>query len=62
MKQHKKLSKYLRGTAKALIALSDEIEHDRTLTKDSDELMSKIGADILFISKTYRFLDKELIP
>ena len=55
-KQSKKLSKYLRGVAGALKQLANEIDEAGELDKESEELMSKIGADILFNAKTYTFL------
>ncbi len=57
MKQHHKLAKYLRGTAKALTALANEIEKARGFDKESEELLSKIGANLLFEAKVYTFRD-----
>lgn len=51
----KKLSKYLKVTARALIVLADEINKDKKLTKESEELMSKIGSHVLFHAKTYYY-------
>jgi hypothetical protein len=55
MKQYKKLSKYLKGTARALSVLADEIEEDKKFDKESEELLSKIGANLLFEAKVYTF-------
>ncbi len=57
MEQHKKLAKYLKGTAKALVALAKEIEEDGSFSRESEELMSEIGAQMLFHAKSYTFLD-----
>lgn len=56
MKQHKKLAKYLRGTAEAMKVLADEIEQDGDFTPESKELMSKIGGEMLFHAATYSYL------
>lgn len=52
----RKLVKYLKGTAKCLVVLAKEIEKEKTLSKESEELISKIGSHLLFIAKTYSFL------
>lgn len=57
MKQYQKLAKYLKGTAKALSVLADEINEDKEFTKDSEELLSKIGSNLLFEAKAYTFRD-----
>ena len=54
--QYQKLSEYLRGTAKALELLSGEIDNDKSFSKESEELMSKIGSNLLFHAKSYTFL------
>ena len=54
-KQHKKLAKYLRGTAEALTQLAKEIEESAEFDKESEELLSKIGANLLFEAKVYTF-------
>lgn len=51
----KKLVKYLKGTARALHVLADEIEEMGEFDRDSEELMSKIGAELLFHAKSYTF-------
>jgi hypothetical protein len=57
-KQGKKLQKYIEGTGKSLMLLAKEIkEADMVITEDL-ELLSKIGANILYFSKTFEFLDK----
>lgn len=56
MKQHKKLARYLKGTAQALKVLGNEIEQDGEFNKESEELMCKIGANLLFHAKSYIFL------
>ena len=56
-KEHQKLSKYLRGTAKALSVLANEIDDAGEFEKESEDLMSKIGAELLFHAKTYQFKD-----
>lgn len=55
MKKERKLTKYLKGTSEALSVLADEIEKDGKLTKEAEELMSRIGADLLFHAKTFTF-------
>lgn len=57
MKQYQKLAKYLKGTAKALSVLADEINEDKEFTKDSEELLSKIGSNLLFEAKAYSYRD-----
>lgn len=59
MKQYKKLAKYLRGISKTLIILADEIDEAKKFDKDSEELLSKIGAGLLFESKIYTFKDND---
>jgi hypothetical protein len=51
----KKLAKYLKGTAKALTLLAKEIEDAGEFDKESEELMSKIGAELVFHAKSYTF-------
>ena len=55
MKKHKKLAKYLKGTAKALTQLAKEIEQAGEFDKESEELLSKIGANLLIEAKVYTF-------
>lgn len=50
---YKQLSAYIKKLSKVLIVLADEIKSDKKLTKDSEELLSKIGADLLFIAKEF---------
>jgi len=54
-KEYQKLAKYLVGTSKALAELAKEIKQDKDLTKESEELLSKIGANLLFNAKAYNF-------
>ena len=54
-KQTKKLVKYLKGTAEALSVLADEIDNG-SFDKENEELMSKIGAELLYNAKTFTFL------
>lgn len=56
MKQYAKLAKYLRGTGDALKRLADEIDDDCGFSKESEELMSKIGGELLFHAKSYSYL------
>jgi hypothetical protein len=56
-KQGKKLQKYIEGTGKALIMLAKEIKEENNVRKDDLDLLSKIGANMLFNSKTFDFLD-----
>lgn len=58
MKQYLKLVKYLRGTAKVLDRLGDEIAAQKAFNKDDEELLSKIGANLLYHAKTYAYLSK----
>lgn len=60
MKQHLKLAKYLRGTSNVLRVLAKEVEQDGRFSKESEELMSKIGAELLFHAKSYTFLEETL--
>jgi hypothetical protein len=55
-KQHLKLAKYLRGCADTLKLLAKEIEKDGSFTKESEELMGKVGSEMLFHAKSYGFL------
>ncbi len=57
MKQYQKLAEYLLGTSRALKQLASEILEAEKLDKDSEELLSKIGSDLLFHAKSYTFLD-----
>lgn len=56
MKQHLKLAKYLKGTAESLDRLGDEIKARGGFDKDDEELLSKIGSNLLFHAKSYTFL------
>lgn len=62
MKQYKKITKYLRGTAKALNRLALEIEVSEDFDKESESLMSKIGAEMLYYAKTYVFISTPKKP
>lgn len=53
-KKGKKLAKYLRGTADSLKLLANEIEKEG-FAKDKEELLSKIGASLLFEAKAFDF-------
>jgi len=55
MQQHEKLSKYLKGTAKALEVLADEIIAKGEFDKESEDLMCKIGSNLLFEAKVYYY-------
>lgn len=55
-KQAVKLVKYLNGVSKVLSMLAKEIGTAGTLDKEHEELMSKIGSEMLFHAKTYTFL------
>lgn len=55
MEKKQRLIKYLRGTGKALSLLADEIKRGE-FDKESEETMSKIGAELLYNAKTYTFL------
>lgn len=57
-KQKAKLVKYLRGTAKAITQLAKEVD-EHGFDKENEELMSKIGSDMLFNAKTYTYLSDE---
>lgn len=61
MKQHLKLAKYLRGTSDVLRVLAQEVERDGSFSKESEQLMSQIGSNLLFHAKSYTFL-KETAP
>jgi len=50
-----KLAKYLKGTAKALIQLAKEIEDTGEFDKESEELLSKIGSNLLFEAKVFTY-------
>lgn len=50
-----KLAKYLKGTAKALDRLAVEIVARGEFDKDDEDLVSKIGAHLLFQAKVYTF-------
>ncbi|NCD07696.1 MAG: hypothetical protein EOL97_16425 [Spirochaetia bacterium] len=56
---YKQLSVYIKKLSKVLIVLADEIKSDKKLTKDSEELLSKIGADLLFTAKSYTFISRD---
>lgn len=49
-----KLVKYLKGTAEALLKLAKEIDAGE-FDKENEELLMKIGADLLFHAKSYTF-------
>lgn len=53
--KERKLAKYLKGTAKALIQLAKEIEDMGEFNKESEDLLSKIGANLLFEAKAYGY-------
>lgn len=53
--KHIKLAKYLKGTAKALSRLGDEIIARDNFDKEDEELLSKIGSNLLFEAKAYTF-------
>lgn len=55
VKQKDKLVKYLKGTAKALEQLAREVKV-HGFDEESEELMSKIGSNLLFHAKTYTYL------
>ena len=55
--KEKKIVKYLKGAGKVLILLAKEIE-ERGFDKESEELMSKIGSNLLFNAKSYKFLSE----
>lgn len=55
MKQHKKLAKYIRGTGKALIQLAKEIEEEGKFSKDSKDLLSKVGSNLVFEANVFTF-------
>ncbi len=57
IEQYKRVSKYLKGTAKVLNTLAEEIKEDKGFTKESEDLMSKIGADLLFKAKIYKYYE-----
>lgn len=59
MKQYKRLSKYLRGTSLAIKTLADEIDADADLTKESQTLLARIGAEMLFHAKSFTFLKED---
>lgn len=59
MEKYKQLAKYLRGTAEALDALAGEIIEAKGFDKESEELMSKIGSNLLFHAKTYDYLEEK---
>lgn len=50
-----KLVKYLKGMSEVLSVLADEIK-EKGFDKESEELLSKIGAEMLFHAKTFTFL------
>lgn len=50
-----KLQKYIEGTGKSLILLSKEIKETNEVRKEDLELLSKIGANLIFESKAYDF-------
>lgn len=52
-----KLAKYLEGVGASLKALAREVRKGGELTRDNEELMSRIGAELLFRAKTYEFKD-----
>lgn len=52
-----KLAKYLEGTGESLKLLAREVYRDEEFTKESEELMSDIGANLLFHAKSYTFKD-----
>lgn len=53
--QYTKLVKYLKGTAEALSVLADEIDKAKMLNKESEDLLSKIGSNLLFEAKAFTF-------
>lgn len=56
MEKHLKLARYLKGTADALRLLAAEIKERGVFDKDDEDLVSKIGSNLLFHAKTYSFL------
>jgi hypothetical protein len=57
MKPHQRMSKYLRGIADVLRILANETDADEAFTAESQELLSNIGANLLFNAKIYDFLN-----
>jgi hypothetical protein len=56
MSEYKRLSKYIRGMAKTLEQLAVEIEQDKDLTKESKDLLSKIGSGLLYKSCSFAYI------
>lgn len=55
MKQHLELAKFLKGTAKALDRLGDEIKARGGFDAEDEELLSRIGSRLLFEAKVFDF-------
>lgn len=56
MKKHKKLARYIRGSAKALTKLANEIEQSNHLDTESEELLKKIAGEMLYEAVAYKYL------
>ena len=54
-KKVKNLANYLKGTGKTLELLSAEILAKDKFDKEDEELLSEIGANLLFEAKVYTF-------
>ena len=55
--KERKLNKYIKGTAKALNVLVEEIKEKDCIDNEDLELLSKIGSNLLFNAKTLDYLD-----
>jgi len=59
MEEHKRMVKYIYGMSAVLRELAREIRADGAFSKEKQELLSKIGCDLLFKAKTYDFLSED---
>jgi hypothetical protein len=56
---YKDLAKYIRDMARVLVVLSEEIKQDKKLTRESKDLLSKIGSDLLYKACAYTYVSKD---